>query len=65
MSEPVELLLKSLKLPTFIRHYRALLDEQQDWAPVAYLTQLCEYELAERYQRTGASVDQGSTLTGR
>ena len=51
MSEPVELLLKSLRLPTFIRHYQTLLDEQQDWAPVAYLTQLCEYELAERYQR--------------
>ena len=51
MSEPVELLLKCLRLPTFIRHYQPLLDEQQDWAPVAYLTQLCGYELTERYQR--------------
>ena len=51
MAEHVELLLKSLKLPTFVRHYQTLLDEQSEWTPVAYLARLCEYELADRYAR--------------
>ena len=37
MAEHVALLLKSLKLPTFVRHYRTLLDEQADWTVNAKL----------------------------
>ena len=51
MAEHVELLLKSLKLPTFVRHYRTLLEEHTEWTPLAYLARLCEYELADRYAR--------------
>ena len=51
MTEHIELLLKSLKLPAFVRHYRTLLEEHTDMTPQAYLAQLCEYELAERYAR--------------
>ena len=51
MAEHIALLLKSLKLPTFVRHYQTLLDEHTDWTPLAYLARLCEYELADRYAR--------------
>lgn len=53
MSEQVELLLKSLRLPTFIHHYQRLLDEANEhhWSHVDYLAALCEQELADRYQR--------------
>ena len=53
MSDQVELLLKSLRLPTFIQHYQRLSDEanEQHWSHIDYLGALCEYELSDRYQR--------------
>ena len=53
MSEQVELLLKSLRLPTFIHHYQRLWDEANEhhWSYVDYLAALCEHELADRYER--------------
>lgn len=53
MSDQIELLLKSLRLPAFIQHYQRLLEEanEQHWSHIDYLTALCEYELSERYER--------------
>lgn len=53
MSDQIELLLKSLRLPTFVQHYQRLLDEanEQHWSYLDYLRALCEYELSDRYQR--------------
>ena len=67
MSEQVELLLKSLRLPTFIHHYQRLLDEANEhhWSHVDYLAVLCEQELADRYQRRVAQMDARGSITRR
>lgn len=53
MSEAIALLLKSLRLPTFARHYQTLMDEatQNNWSYADYLGALCERELSVRYER--------------
>ena len=53
MSEQVELLLKQLRLPTFIRYYHEIWQEASDqgWSHPEYLMYLCEKEVADRYQR--------------
>lgn len=53
MSEPVELLLKQLRLPAFVRYYHEIWQEAADqgWSHPEYLTHLCEKEVADRYQR--------------
>ena len=53
MIESLLLLLKELKLPAFVRHYAALGEKarQESWSHEAYLSALCEQEVADRYQR--------------
>ena len=53
MSNAVELLLKDLRLPAFVRHYQSLWDTAIDksWSHTDYLAALCEYELSDRYRR--------------
>ena len=53
MSESVALLVKELRLPAFGRHYQRLWQKAVDegWSHADYLGALCEYELADRYQR--------------
>lgn len=53
MPEPIELLLKQLRLPAFVRHYETLWQEaaEHGWSHPEYLTCLCEKEVADRYQR--------------
>jgi len=47
------LLLKQLRLTSFIRHWEALLKKatQHNWDRAQYLTALCEQELADRHSR--------------
>lgn len=53
MSDSVSLLLKELRLPGFVRHYKALWQKavSDSWSHTDYLSALCEYELADREQR--------------
>ena len=53
MSDSVALLLKELRLPAFVRHYRSLWETavEKSWSHTDYLAALCEYELSDRYQR--------------
>ena len=53
MFEQVELLLKQLRLPAFIRYYHEIWQEAADqgWSHPEYLMYLCEKEVADRYQR--------------
>ena len=53
MTDSIALLLKELRLPAFGRHYTALWDTavEKGWSHPEYLATLCEYEIAERYQR--------------
>jgi len=53
LSHSVALLLKELRLPAFGRHYEDLWQTAVDkgWSHADYLSALCEYELADRYQR--------------
>ena len=53
MSNTVELLLKELRLPAFVRHYQSLWDTaiEKSWSHTDYLAALCEYELSDRYRR--------------
>ena len=53
MPETIELLLKALKLPTFVRYYQRH-QEQADaegYGHIRYLSGLCEQEAADRYQK--------------
>lgn len=51
--ETVDLLLRELKLPSFVRHHRALAEqaEQGGWGFDDYLMQLAEVEVKERHER--------------
>lgn len=53
MGDSVALLLKELRLPGFVRHYKTLWQTAVDdgWSHTDYLSALCEYELADREQR--------------
>lgn len=53
MPETIDVLLRELKLPTFLRHYQ---DHQeralaQGYGHIRYLSGLCEQEVADRYQK--------------
>ena len=53
MTDSVALLLKELRLPAFVRHYAPAWDTaaEKGWSHPEYLAALCEYEIADRYQR--------------
>ena len=53
MTDSVALLLKELRLPAFVRHYEPLWETaaEKGWSHPEYLARLCEYEVADRYQR--------------
>lgn len=53
MPETIDLLLKELKLPTFMRHYQRHQEQaiEQGYGHVRYLSGLCEQEVADRYQK--------------
>jgi len=53
MPETINLLLKELKLPAFIRHYQRHQEQaiEKGYGHVRYLSGLCEQEIADRYQK--------------
>ena len=53
MTDSVALLLKELRLPAFVRHYEPLWETavEKGRSHPEYLAMLCEYEIADRYQR--------------
>ena len=53
MPETIDLLLKELKLPAFIRHYQHHQEQavEKGYGYVRYLSGLCEQEVADRYQK--------------
>lgn len=53
MPETIDLLLKELKLPAFIRHYQHHQEQavEKGYGHVRYLSGLCEQEVADRYQK--------------
>lgn len=53
MSEALPMLLTELRLPTFKQHYQILEQQaiEQSWSFSQYLFQLCEQEVAHRFQR--------------
>ena len=53
MPETIALLLKQLKLPTFIRHYQRHQEQAlaKGYGHIRYLSGLCEQEAADRYQK--------------
>ena len=53
MPEAIDLLLKELKLPVFIRHYQRHQEQaiEKGYGHVRYLSGLCEQEIADRYQK--------------
>ncbi len=52
MSEALEIMLKELRLPAFGQHYRAYQTQatEKAWGYGRYLAQLCEQEVARRFQ---------------
>lgn len=71
MSDAVALLLKELRLPAFVRHYRSLwgIAVEKGWSHTEYLAALCEHELSDRYLRRTqkwiweAKLSPGKTFT--
>lgn len=53
MPETIDLLLKELKLPAFLRHYQRHQEQAiaQGYGHIRYLSGLCEQEVADRYQK--------------
>lgn len=53
MPETIEMLLKELKLPAFLRHYQRHQQQaiEQGYGHIRYLSGLCEQEVADRYQK--------------
>ena len=53
MPETIDLLLKELKLPTFIRYYQRHQEQaiEKGYGHIRYLSGLCEQEIADRYQK--------------
>lgn len=52
MSESLPMMLKTLRLPAFGQHYQDYQEQaaEQSWGYSQYLAQLCEQEVARRYQ---------------
>ncbi len=52
MSEALPMMLKALRLPAFGQHYQDYQEQatEQSWGYDQYLAQLCEQEVARRYQ---------------
>ena len=52
MSEALPMMLKALRLPAFGQHYKDYQEQatEQSWGYDQYLAQLCEQEVARRYQ---------------
>lgn len=52
MSEALPLMLKELKLPTFGQYYQDYQDRASEhaWSYSQYLAELCEQEIAQRFQ---------------
>jgi len=52
VSEPLPMMLKALRLPAFGQHYQDYQEQatEQSWGYDQYLAQLCEQEVARRYQ---------------
>lgn len=52
MSEALPMMLKALRLPAFGQHYKSYQARatEQSWGYDQYLAQLCEQEVAQRYQ---------------
>jgi len=67
MPETIDLLLKELKLPAFLRHYQRHQEQaiEKGHGHVRYLAGLCEQEVADRYQKRGATLDTRSRFTAR
>jgi len=63
-SETVDLLLRELKLPSFVHHHRALAEqaEQGGWGFHDYLLQLAELEVKERQERKIVRLRKASHL---
>src|SRR5664279_5547177 len=53
MPETIDLLLKELKLPAFLRHYQRHQEQaiEKGHGHIRYLSGLCEQEVADRYQK--------------
>lgn len=53
MPETIDLLLKQLRLPTFVRHYQSHQEQAlaKGYGHIRYLSGLCEQEAADRYQK--------------
>lgn len=53
MPETIDVLLRELKLPTFLRHYQRHQEQaiEQGYGHIRYLSGLCEQEVADRYQK--------------
>jgi len=53
MPETIDLLLKELRLPAFIRHYQRHQEQAiaKGYGHIRYLSGLCEQEIADRYQK--------------
>ncbi len=70
MTARIALLLKELRLPAFGRHYAPMWEiaTEKGWSHPDYLAALCEYEIADRYQRRvqnwtrEAQLPQGKTF---
>ena len=62
--ETVELLLRELKLPSFVAHHATLAQEAErgGWSFREYLTQLAELELKERHERKIERLRRSSQL---
>lgn len=52
MSESLPIMLKALRLPTFGQHHQQYQQQaiEKSWSHSAYLSQLCELEVAQRFQ---------------
>jgi DNA replication protein DnaC len=63
-SESVEMLLRELKLPSFVAHHGALAGEAEHggWSFVEYLRQLAELEVKERHERKILRLRRASQL---
>jgi len=53
MPETIDVILRELKLPTFLRHYQRHQEQaiEQGYGHIRYLSGLCEQEVADRYQK--------------
>ena len=64
MPETIDLLLKELKLPAFLRHYLRHQEQaiEKSHGHVRYLSGLCEQEVADRYQKRVQGLPPGKSF---